>query len=190
VSTTSQPADPDTAAMHALADGQDTALHGVMDRWRDKVTAFLYRLTGCYETALDLAQETFVRVYRARLRYDARGVFSTWLFAIAANLARNRARWRARHPEAPLPQDDERHDPAADPATTAAAREQLRAVQQAMAALPGDQREALVLSVYHELPHAEIAAVLGCSAKAVEHRIHRARQQLRTMMARAGDIFS
>ena len=170
--------------MQALAAGQDTALHGIMDRWRDKVAAFLYRMCGSQDTALDLAQETFVRVYQARLRYTSGHPFSTWLFAIAANLARNHARWRSRHPEAPLPPLDVRPDPSADPAVTAAQREQLQAVQSAIAALPVDQREALVLSVYQELPHAEIAAALGCSAKAVEHRIHRARQQLRTALER------
>jgi RNA polymerase sigma-70 factor (ECF subfamily) len=187
VSTHPDSAAADTAAMLALAAGRDTALHELMDRWRAPLTAFLYRLTGCYETALDLAQETFVRIYQARARYDAAARFSTWLFAIAANLARNHARWRARHPEAPLPEDDTRHDPAADPAATAQAREKLRAVQHALAALPGDQREALILSAYHDLPHAEIATILHCTAKAVEHRIHRARQQLRTTLAAHGE---
>jgi RNA polymerase sigma-70 factor (ECF subfamily) len=174
--------DPDSADMLALAGGRDTALHGLMDRWRDKVAAFLHRMTGCQETALDLAQETFVRVWQARHRYEAGGRFSTWLFAIAANLARNHARWRSRHPEAPLPEDDLRPDSSLDPAATAAAREQIRAVQRAIAALPPDLREALVLSVYHEMPHAEIAAALGCSAKAVETRIYRARQHLREVL--------
>lgn len=184
MSTPPYPADPDTADMLVLAGGHDTALHGLMDRWRDKITGFLYRMTGCYETALDLAQETFVRVYQARARYEARSAFSTWLFAIAANLARNHARWRSRHPEVPLPEDDSRADPARDPAAAAAAREQLRAVRQAISALPPDQREALILSVYHDLSHAEIGVALSCSARAVENRIHRARQQLRESVLR------
>ena len=181
--STPDAADPDAADMLALAAGRDTALHGIMDRWRDKVAAFLHRMTGCHETALDLAQETFVRVWQARQRYDAGGRFSTWLFAIAANLARNHARWRSRHPEAPLPEDDSRPDTSPDPAAGAAAREQLKAVQRAIAALPPDLREALILSVYHEMPHAEIAAALGCSAKAVETRIYRARQRLQETLA-------
>jgi RNA polymerase sigma-70 factor (ECF subfamily) len=173
---------PDTAAMQALAAGQDTALHGLMDRWRDKVAAFLYRMCGSYDAALDLAEETFVRVYQARHRFTAGKPFSTWLFAIAANLARNHVRWRSRHPEVPLPQDDTRPDPGANPSSAIEAREQLRAVESAIAALPVDFREALVLSVYHELSHAEIAAALRCSTKAVERRISRARQQLREML--------
>jgi RNA polymerase sigma-70 factor (ECF subfamily) len=172
--------------MQALANGQDTALHGIMDRWRDKVAAFVFRMCGSYETARDLAAETFVRVYQARHRYSAGKPFSTWLFAIAANLARNHARWRSRHPEAPLPAEDNREAPDADPAAAAASREALCAVENAMAALPGDQREALVLSVYHELSHAEIAAALGCTVKAVERRICRAREQLRDTLQGRG----
>ena len=181
--STAPPSDPDTADMQSLAGGHDTALNALMLRWRDKVTAFLHRMTGCPDTALDLAQETFVRVWQARRRYDARGRFSTWLFSIAANLARNHARWRSRHPEAALPEDDSRLDPSQSPDDATASREQVRAVQRAIAALPDDLREALVLSVYHDLPHAEIAAALGCSAKAVELRIYRARQQLRAALA-------
>ena len=176
--------DADHAAMLALADGHDSALNDIMARWRGGIIAFLYRLTGCHETALDLTQETFVRVYTARHRYDARGKFSTWLFSIATNLARNHARWRSRHPEVALPEDDSRLDTAPAPDDAAVSREQLAAVQQAIAALPGDLREALVLSVYHEMPHAEIAAILGCSIKAVELRIYRARQQLREKLER------
>jgi RNA polymerase sigma-70 factor (ECF subfamily) len=170
--------DPDNEAMLALAAGQDTALHAIMDRWREKVAAFLYRMTGNYQTAADLAQETFVRVYQGRYRYAAGRPFGTWLFAIAANLARNHARWRTRHPETNLPHEEDHIDPAADPSIVAANRDQVRAVQKCIGELPHDQREALVLSVYHDLSHEEIAASLGCSTKAVEHRIHRARKYL------------
>lgn len=175
--------DADAADMIALARGRDAALHGIMERWRSKVAGFLMRMTGCEETAQDLAQETFVRVWQARHRYEPGGRFSTWLFSIAANLARNHLRWRSRHPEAPLPEDDVRLDGAPDPAGSAEAREQLRAVRKAIAGLPAELREALVLSVYQEMPHAEIAGVLGCSAKAVETRIYRARQQLRELLS-------
>jgi RNA polymerase sigma-70 factor, ECF subfamily len=169
--------------MQALSAGQDTALHGLMDRWRDKVAAFLYRMCGSYDAALDLAEETFVRVYQARHRFNPARPFSTWLFAIAANLARNHARWRSRHPEVPLPAEDFRQDKGSDPASALEAREQLHAIEKAVAALPVDLREALVLSVYNELSHAEIAAALGCSAKAVERRIARAREQLKGILA-------
>ena len=170
---------PDTAAMLDLAAGHDTALNGIMDRWREKVTAFLYRMTGNNDAAADLAQETFVRIYQARHRYVAGNPFSTWLFAIAANLARNHLRWRARHPEVALPLEDTRPDPADDPAAAAATREKLAAVRNAIAALPVDLREVLVLSFYHGMSHAEAAVALGCSSKAVERRLHRARERLR-----------
>jgi RNA polymerase sigma factor (sigma-70 family) len=60
-----------------------------MTRWQQPLVSFIYRYMGCKTEALDLAQETFVRVYETRHRYRVRGKFSTWLFEIAANLCRN-----------------------------------------------------------------------------------------------------
>jgi RNA polymerase sigma factor (sigma-70 family) len=90
--------DADIEAMKRLADGDDLALNGIMHRWKDKVAAFLYRMTGSAEAAADLAQETFVRLYQSRARYQPAAAFPTYLFRIAANLGRNHARWRTRHP--------------------------------------------------------------------------------------------
>ncbi|HVE15300.1 MAG TPA: sigma factor, partial [Chthoniobacterales bacterium] len=77
--------DADHAAMARLRDGDDPALNEIMDRWQRRVTSFLLRMTGNEAVALDLAQETFVRVYQSRERFQPRGEFSTWLFTIAAN---------------------------------------------------------------------------------------------------------
>jgi RNA polymerase sigma-70 factor (ECF subfamily) len=89
----------DIELMRCLAEGDDLALNRLMDAWSQPLIAYLIRLTGSDATAQDLAQETFVRVYRHRLEYRSSQKFSTWLFAIATNLARNHARWRGRHPE-------------------------------------------------------------------------------------------
>jgi RNA polymerase sigma factor (sigma-70 family) len=89
--------DPDVRAMSRLRAGEDLALNEIMDRWRERLMSYLLRLTGDDAIALDLAQETFVRVYQHRDRYRPTGAFSSWLFAIATNLARHHFRWRMRH---------------------------------------------------------------------------------------------
>ena len=169
--------------MQRLAEGHDLALNELMDQWNSRIISYLTRLTGDHHAALDLAQETFVRVYRHRSAYRSDQAFSTWLFHIATNLARNHSRWRSRHPEVLLGSAEEGEHPLKvdtdTPADAAIRQEQARAVHQAVIHLPEDLREALILSAYECLPHAEIGEVLGMSPKAVEMRIYRARQILR-----------
>jgi RNA polymerase sigma-70 factor (ECF subfamily) len=173
-------------AMRQLASGNDTALNTLMDEWSPRVTAMLYRMTGNPTVAGDLAQETFVRLYQTCRRFrpgNGTRPFSTWLFGIAANLAKNHFRWKGRHPEAPL---ESAADPAApdNPASSAESAERSVAVREAIAILPIDQREVLILSEYEGLSHSEIASVAGCSVKAVERRLSRARETLRRELTR------
>src|SRR5258707_12718365 len=88
--------------MLRLKNGEDWILNELMTRWQQPLVAFIYRYIGRETEALDLAQETFVRVYATRHRYAVRGKFSTWLFTIAVNLCRNYLRWRQRR-GAPAP---------------------------------------------------------------------------------------
>lgn len=84
---TTEPGDHELMAR--LAKGDDLALNALMRRWSDRIVSFLYRMTGRHDTAVDLAQETFVKLYQARERYrPSGGEFSTWLFTIASNLAK------------------------------------------------------------------------------------------------------
>jgi RNA polymerase sigma-70 factor (ECF subfamily) len=182
----SQPAESgDARCMERLAAGDDLALNDLMDAWGPRVISYLTRLTGNLHTAHDLAQETFVRVYRHRQGYRSSQPFSTWLFHIATNLARNQARWHARHPEVLMgTEEDAGKEIEQDtPANAAMRKEQAHAVQQAVLELPEDLRSALVLSVYEAMPQAEIAEVLGLSIKAVEMRLYRARQMLRERLS-------
>ena len=178
----SSEAEIDDEAMIRLAAGEDRALDELMDRWSPRVIACLYRLTGNHATACDLAQETFVRLYQARERYRPGGTFKALLFQIASNLARNHARWSQRHPETSIDRE-EFPEPAgledSNPASETVANEAARAVEDAVLALPEDLRVPLVLSVYEGQGHKEIASILGCSAKAVEMRVYKARQILR-----------
>jgi RNA polymerase sigma-70 factor (ECF subfamily) len=180
----------DSELMTRLAKGEDEALDILMRRWGDRVIAFLYRMTGRRDVAADLAQETFVRLYQARGRYKPSGTFSTWLFAIAANLGRNHARWLRRHPTVSMDDSDssgnstfpEPADPSRAPDGTAVGNEIADIVNRAVLALPLDLREALTLFVHEDLGYADIAGILGCSTKAVETRIYRARQILKDQL--------
>ena len=170
----------DTAAMAALAAGDDSALARLAARWAGRLTAFLTRLTGDPATADDLAQETFVRIFRSRATWRHGARFHPWLFSIAANLARRHHRFRRRHPEVlqaePSPGEA---DPAPDPAAAAAAAERAAAVRSAVLALPHDLRAAVILTTWESMTQADAAEALGVTTKAIEHRTAKARELLR-----------
>lgn len=176
-------------AMQRLQSGDDLALNEIMDRWQIPLVRFLLRLTGNESTATDLAQESFVRVYQHRHHYRPKGAFSTWLFTIATNLARQHFRWLRRHPAISLDHSQTSEDDTqpkdnlpsehAGPDETILAAERAAAVRTAIAALPEDLREIVVLAEYENLSHAEIGKITTRSPKAVEMRLYRARAALR-----------
>ena len=184
------PPDADIAAMQRLAAGDDLALNEIMVRWRDRVAAFLQRMVGESGTAVDLAQETFVRLYQHRSSYSPSGAFSTYLFRIASNLARNHHRWRQRHPTVSIDGATglfpESVSPDSAPDAQMQSSERLHLVETALAALPADLRQAMLLFTYEDMSYAEIASVMNCSTKAVESRIYRARQALRRLVGDDG----
>jgi RNA polymerase sigma-70 factor (ECF subfamily) len=178
----------DRADMERLSAGHDAALNDLMERHATPVFHFLCRMVGNEADANDLAQETFVRVFRARASFRPSEKFSTWLFTIAANLARNHFRWRSRHPNVSLDTETGEAEqtlgstlPANDPAPNeqALTAERAEAVRTAVSKLPEDLREAIVLCEWEDHSIAEAAAILESTPKAVESRLYRARQILR-----------
>ena len=138
-----------------------------------------------------MAQETFAKVYQNRDKFDANQKFTTWLYAIASNLVRDRYRWRSRHQQVSLDAENEQTESGLKDTLRAVeplpdqrlqAEERAEVVRQAVAALPEELRQPLILAVYQDLPQAEIAIILKCSVKAVETRIYRARHQLRAAL--------
>ena len=183
----------DRADMVRLVAGHDAALNDLMERHAPSVFRFLCRMLASEDDADDLTQETFVRVYQNRTSFRADACFSTWLFTIAANLARNHLRWRERHPNVALeakPDEDtpSLRDTLSDGRLSAPeameAAERVDAIRSAVAELPEELRTPLVLAEYEDQSQKEIAQILSCSVKAVETRIYRARQQLRTSLRR------
>jgi RNA polymerase sigma-70 factor (ECF subfamily) len=178
----------DRGDMEKLQAGHDAALNDLMERHATPVFHFLCRMVGNEDDANDLAQETFVRVFKARASFRLEQKFSAWLFTIAANLARNHFRWRARHPnislEAESPETEQSLGstlPASGlaPNEEALAVERARAVRTAVGKLPEDLREAIVLCEWEERSVAEAATILETTSKAVESRLYRARGVLR-----------
>jgi RNA polymerase sigma factor (sigma-70 family) len=181
----------DVQDMRRLSAGHDAALNTLMGRHAGKLFNYLVRCLQNEDDAADAAQETFVKVYRHRTRFDPKQKFSTWLYSIAANLVKDRYRWRSRHPQVSL---DAESDATGDsfreslpgngplPHERVQAEERSETIRRAVAALPEELRQPLILAEYEERSHAEIGSILGCSAKAVETRIYRARQQLRVSL--------
>lgn len=183
----------DRADMARLAEGHAAALNDLMGRHARRVFQFLYRMLGNEDDANDLAQESFVRVFQHCTRFRAEARFSTWLYTIAGNLARNHHRWRARHPNVPLDAPGDHGGPSlgealpaaeASPGEAAVNAERSAAVRRAVEALPDDLREAVILCEWQDLPVGEAAVVLHTTPKAVESRLYRARQRLREQLAR------
>jgi RNA polymerase sigma-70 factor (ECF subfamily) len=182
----------DGREMAQLAAGHDAALNNLMARHAEKLFHFLTRALQNEEDAEDLAQETFARVYHNRANFDPRQKFTTWLYAIASNLARDRYRWRKRHPQVSLDAENQETgaslgerlvDSSALPGDHLQSLERAEAVRRAVGALPPELGAPLLLAEYEGRTHGEIGEILGCTAKAVEMRVHRARQQLRTALA-------
>lgn len=185
----------DKATMARLREGDDLALNDLIERWKQPLVSFLYRYTSNWSVAVDLAQETFVRVYQSRSRYRPSHAFSAWLFAIAVNLARNEARWRRRHPGSAMAcQNDEENDsqdslqnltcPKDGPDDSADRSDRVRLVSEAISHLPHDLRTALILFEFEHLSYQQIGGIVGCSAKTIEMRLYRARKQLRKSLSK------
>ena len=177
----------DAELMGRVRAGDEAALGALMERWELPVKGLIGRIVLNASEAEELAQETFVRVWQQREKYRAGAAFRPWVFAIAVNLARNRLRWWRRRPTVELHEWSATGGEGSEGVREESAlerKERATAVRDAIAALPLELREAIVLFEYEQLSHAEIAVTVGATAKAVETRIYRAREKLRTSLRR------
>jgi RNA polymerase sigma-70 factor (ECF subfamily) len=176
-------ADDDTL-MAATARGEEAAFRLLVLRWENQVKAFLTHMLGSLEEAEDLAQDTFVKVYRQAGRYRSEGKFQSWLFRIAGNQARSRLRrrkilgWVSFNPGL-----HDRGDEAPDPLADLEAGNRARLLQAALSELPERQRQALVLHRFQGLKYREAAEVLGTTVPGVESLIQRAMAGLKDRLA-------
>ena len=190
---TAQLDERDRTDMLRLASGHGAALNELMERHAPKLFNYLVRSLQNDEDAADATQEAFVRVYQNCAKFDVNQKFTSWLYAITTNLVKDRYRHRSRHPQVSLDAENEatgedfresvpEHNPT--PSESLQGAERIQAIRNAVVRLPEELRTPLILSEYEELSHAEIGGILKCTPKAVETRIYRARQQLRTSLAK------
>lgn len=181
----------DVQLMLDVKAGDDSSFDLLLQKYRSPLVNFLFRMVRDTATAEDLAQEVFLRVYRARKHYSPSAKFTTWLFRIATNLALNSVRDN-RHrlmevsidaaveeDEAPreLPARDMRID------EHMVERDRAQFIRRAIAALPEKQRVAVLLHKYEEMDYGEIAKILECSESALKSLLFRAYETLRVQLA-------
>ena len=182
----------DVQLMLDVKAGDESSFDFLLRKYRSPLVNFLYRMVRDQATAEDLAQEVFLRVYRARHKYNPSAKFTTWLFRIATNLALNSIRDH-RHQklefslDAPAEEEDAapRELPARDMRIDEHMMERDRAafIQRAIASLPEKQRVAILLHKYEEMDYVEIAGILECSESALKSSLFRAYETLRVQLA-------
>jgi RNA polymerase sigma-70 factor (ECF subfamily) len=177
--------------MLAWKAGDEAAFDRIVELYSDRLWALLTRFLGPRPQREDLVQEVFLRLVKSKDRYEPTARFSTYLFRIAFNLAVNMGAKASERRTERLAQGENQTDPLTHMADAAAQEpfldleraDTVRAVRAAIAALPEQQRMALVLAKYHDLPYDQIGEVLGTSEKAVKSLVHRARENLRAALA-------
>ena len=165
--------------------GDAESFNELILRWERPIYALAYRTIGREEDARDVCQETFLRAFRALPGFRGQAKFSSWLYRIALNLCRDWIRRERRTGFVQPPEDVDLIDfiAAAEPSESiedlVSRKDQMRAVERAMALLPEDQRTAIVLKEYHGLTFQEIADLLGCPLSTVKTRLYQGLSVLR-----------
>ncbi|MEX0980326.1 MAG: sigma-70 family RNA polymerase sigma factor [Gemmatimonadota bacterium] len=183
----------DSEVVQAFLDGDQRAFGILVDRYDTRLLNFVYRTVGDRERAQDLVQETFVRVYRHLHRFDQSKKFSTWIYTIASNLAKNELRNRSRNPlvlfqtikrnwdadHRPLEWEDHSYKP-----DDLYRKRHLRAlVENAVAELPEHHRIVFVLRELEGKTYEEIADITGVNLGTVKSRLNRARNNFARLIA-------
>jgi RNA polymerase sigma-70 factor (ECF subfamily) len=174
-----EPSDHDL--MLAVRAGELSRLGDLFERHHRQLYGFLARLTGHHDAAEDLVQIVFQRILKYRHTYRDEGKFSAWIYHIARQVAADHYRRQARQGNSTDPADFDRVSDDVTPSAgeTAAQRDDIAIMQNALASLPNEQREILILHRFQHLPHQEIARLLNISTGAAKVRVHRALAALR-----------
>jgi RNA polymerase sigma-70 factor (ECF subfamily) len=183
ISAVSAP-DPDVYLMLRVRDGDEDCFGVLLDKHRNSLVHFLYRMVQDQPVSEELAQEVFLRIYRSRASYEPTARFTTWMFRIATHLALN---WLRDQKNA---RSEERLDEQWEVADRKPSVEQrmvyqarLQEIRDAIASLPDKQRAAVLMHKYQEMEYSQIALVLESSESAVKSLLFRAYETLRARLA-------
>ncbi|MGD0309854.1 MAG: sigma-70 family RNA polymerase sigma factor [Acidobacteriota bacterium] len=181
----------DNSLVREFIAGNDAAFTLLVTKYKDALTNYLNMMVGNYDVAADLAQETFLRVYRNIRRYSNIYQFSTWLYRIATNLAIDEMRYRKRRGQvfynnvwdSSRTNESERpemqiSDVRRGPRDEFLRKESSQLLGDAIRSLPEKYRTAFIMKEIQELPYETIAQVLKCSPGTIKSRLHRARELL------------
>jgi RNA polymerase sigma-70 factor (ECF subfamily) len=172
--------------MARTAEGDELAFEILVRRHQTSVLNLVYRYVGDRTKARDLAQEVFIRVWRAAGRYEPRAKFTTWIYSITVHLCLNELKSAKGKKLIPLEIQEgdgqstnyETPSDAQSPEDILLAEERSRQVSEALQSLPDNQRMALILKRYDSLSYGEIAKIMECSVSAVESLLVRAKRNL------------
>jgi RNA polymerase sigma-70 factor, ECF subfamily len=177
--------DSDHALIKAIGGGDHLAFERLVQRYQHRVLNFIFSHTGDPHTAEDVAQEVFMRVYRASSDFEPRGKVSTWILKIAHNLCRNEVKRRMRRERLHHTLYTQGRDAGGSVSSQEAGRHEHKMdLMPALQELPDNQRAALLLRVNEGLPYSEISRLLSVSVSSVESLIFRARTRLREILGK------
>lgn len=182
--------DYDAELMLRVKDGDEASFGVLLEKHRNPVIHFLYRMVQNQAVAEELAQEVFLRVYRSRASYEPTAKFTTWLFRIATHLALNSLR-DGKNERKQESLDDavgdlpvrQVSDNRPNVEQTMMYRARLGEVKSAIQTLPEKQRAAVLMHKYEEMEYSQIARALNCSESAVKSLLFRAYETLRARLA-------
>ena len=183
----------DAGVVTAFLGGEERAFEELVERYQGRLLNFVYRTIGDREKGEDLVQEVFIRVYRHLHRFDRSKKFSTWIYTIASNLAKNELRNRSRNPLVLFQtirkswQDDDRplqfEDTTARPDDLYRKRHLRALVEDSVSKLPAHHREVFVLRELEGKSYEEIAEITACNLGTVKSRLNRARNAFAEIIA-------
>lgn len=183
----------DGEVVSAFLAGEERAFPELVDRYQTRLLNFIYRTIGDRERAEDLVQEVFIRVYRHLHRFDRSKKFSTWIYTIASNLAKNELRNRSRNPLVLFQairknwQDEDRplqfEDPGSRPDDLYRKRHLRDLVEQSVEQLPEHHRQVFILRELEGKSYEEIAEITECNLGTVKSRLNRARNAFAAIIA-------
>lgn len=173
----------DQTLVAAVTSGRREAFDVIVARYRKPIYRLCYRFAGNHEDASDLAQDVFVRAFKGIARFKGDAALGTWLYRIAVNTSLNRAAVKRPVTE-PIDAIEPPDEHARDPLGAIVAGEEARRVRAAIRKLPPKQQAALVLRMYHECSHEEIARTLGSSVGAAKANVFHALGNLKRLLQR------